>query len=645
MTNPIASGGGEAEEAFTAIPALDALAHEFGVTPPRDLAAAEELCALVAAAGEDHRPLDRWLAPGGPAEAEDAAVRVTADALRAFLARRAEALAARERAAAEAGPRWTALPPDLTGQPPADERALAGLRPEGLGLARLTRARAAGLARRLTGLAAHLAETDARASALAGLLGRDAPRSTREAEELTTLAGLGAGPHRAPEHWLDPAVLRRVREVRVQLADALRRLAEAEAAASATFRPEIVTLPELPDIARRLTEGARGLGGALSGTVRADRGIIGAFTTAGTWRGDLYDKLPLALAWSSAHERLRSLVRAHAALLGRYAAELPDLTLLDAALGHAGVLRRLAPDTLADPRRRALLAGQLADGRTPTPELTGHAAAVREALAGWRTVLRGPWLAERAEALAGQPLGRAARWASAHLAPLAAALDLLDAVAPAGRGDDDPAYAPTVEEARTALAAVREARRATDALDARAEADRLLLGPWYRGLETEPSAIGAPLPDATLAQAAVGELLARARDLADHADGPAAEDRHRELLGRYAPDAGTGPDTAAGPGTFALCRALDIARTAERLAPDALADPERRARLADRLADGRPVPRDALRRAERIRARLSARRRGAPGGAAGGSPGRARTEGPRGRPRRRQTRRRRRGEG
>ncbi|MFC9732224.1 hypothetical protein ACFWGM_12840 [Streptomyces roseolus] len=635
MTNPIASGGGEDPEGSEAVPAPDAVARASGPTAPHG-AAAEELRALVAAAGADHRPLDHWLAPGGPEAAEDAAVRVTADALRAFLARRAEALAARERAAAAAGPRWTALPPALTGRPPAAEQALAALRPEGLGLAPLTRARAADLARGLSGLAAHLEKADARASALAALLGRDAPRSTREAEELVSLAGLAAGPHRAPEHWLDPEVLPRVRAARADLADATRRLAETEAAATATFRPEIVTLPELPDVARRLTEGARGLGGTLSGTVRADRRIIGAFTTAGTWRRDLYDKLPLALAWSAAHERLRSLVRAHGALLGRYAApELADPAVLDAALGHAEALHRLAPDTLADPRRRGLLAGQLADGRTPAPELTGHAAAVRDALADWRGVLRGPLLADRAEELAGQPLGRAARWASAHLAPLAAAAELLGAVAAVGR-DDDPAYAPTLEEARTVLDAVREARRATGALDARAGADRLLLGPWYQGLDTEPSGIGAPLPDATPGQAAAGELLARARDLAARADGPHAEDRHRELLGRYAPDAAPGtdgdpgaggdPGTAGGPGTLALCRALDIARTAERLAPDALADPESRARLAGLLADGRPAPRDAPRQAGEIRAEPSARRRGAQGGrrrarTGGGRPG------------------------
>ncbi|MFD6948435.1 hypothetical protein, partial [Streptomyces roseolus] len=99
MTNPIASGGGEDPEGPEAVPAPDAVARASGPTAPHG-AAAEELRALVAAAGADHRPLDRWLAPGGPEAAEDAAVRVTADALRAFLARRAEALAARERAAA-----------------------------------------------------------------------------------------------------------------------------------------------------------------------------------------------------------------------------------------------------------------------------------------------------------------------------------------------------------------------------------------------------------------------------------------------------------------------------------------------------------------------------------------------------------------
>ncbi|GHB11205.1 DUF3320 domain-containing protein [Streptomyces termitum] len=582
--------------------ALEAVTRDFGLRTPRGVAAAEELRALVAEAGADHRPLARWLAPGGPAEAEEAAVRVTADALRAFFARRAEALAARERAAAEAGPGWTGLPPALTAQPPADEQALAGLRPAGLDLTPLTRARAAELAAWLSDLVALLEKTDPRASALAGLLGRGVPSGTREAEELIALADLASAPHRAPAHWLDPEVLPRVRAARAELADATRRLAKAEAAASAVFRPEVVTLPELPEVVGRLAEGARGIGGMLSGAVRADRKIISAFTIAGTWRADLYDQLPLALAWHAAHDLLRSLTRTHGALLGRYATpELPDLTVLEAALAHAEALHRLAPDTLADPGRRALLAGQLSDGRTPTPELTGHVAAVRGALADWRTALGGPHLADRADGLAGQPLGRAARWAGAHLAPLTGVVDLLDTVASAGRGDDDHTYAPTLEEARTALDAVREARRATDAFDEGAATDRLLLGPWYQGLDTEPARLAGPAPDGAPGQEAVGALLARARDLADRPDAPRAEERHHELLGRYA--------SCDGPGTITLCRVLDTARTAERLAPDTLADPERRARLADRLADGRPVPHETLRQAEELGAELSAWRR------------------------------------
>ncbi|MEU2509449.1 hypothetical protein ABZ621_32725 [Streptomyces sp. NPDC007863] len=515
-------------------------------------------------------------------EIEEAAVRVTADALHAFLARRAGALAARERAAAEAGPRWAELPPSLVTRFLSGEQTLAGLRPQALDLAPLTRARAAGLAPWLGALAARLAKADARASALAALLGRDTPPGTGEAEELTALGDLAEAPHRAPEHWLDPRVLPRVRAARAELADATRRLAEAGAAASAVFRPEIATLPELPDIVGRLTGGARGIGGLLSGTVRADRRIIGAFTTAGTWRGDLYDTLPLALAWSTAHDRLRSLVRTHGALLARYVTpQPPGPAALDAALAHAESVHRLAPDTLADPRRRALLAAQLADGRAPAPELTGHAAAVRGALAGWRADLRRPRLADRADGLAGQSFGRAAHWVSAHLAPLAAAMDLLDALAPAGRGDGDPAHAPTLEEARTALDAVREARRATDALAARAGADRLLLGPWYRGLDTEPSRIGEPFPGATPEDAAVGALLARARELAARADGPHAEDRHHALLGRYAPDHGP------GTGTVALCRALDRARTAERLARLARLVPARNGEGPPNVVEGR----------------------------------------------------------
>ncbi|MFD8411426.1 hypothetical protein ACFV2Q_06620 [Streptomyces sp. NPDC059650] len=86
------------------------------------------------------------------------------------------------------------------------------------------------------------------------------------------------------------------------------------------------------------------------------------------------------------------------------------------------------------------------------------------------------------------------------------------------------------------------------------------------------------------------ELLHRAWALHESTLADDTDEAQRKLLGRYAPDGGV--DTAA------LQDALEAAHTVELLAPDALADPARRARLVGFLADERPVPHTLVRQTE-----------------------------------------------
>lgn len=108
----------------------------------------------------------------------------------------------------------------------------------------------------------------------------------------------------------------------------------------------------------------------MSSGIRADRKLVGQLTHGGSWRSDLQDKLPLAVAWYTARHHLRSLAVSHTELIGRYAGtELPDVPALQEALAHAESVHRLVPETVADSYRRGLLATQVADARTPEPEL------------------------------------------------------------------------------------------------------------------------------------------------------------------------------------------------------------------------------------------------------------------------------------
>ncbi|MFD6530524.1 DUF3320 domain-containing protein [Streptomyces sp. NPDC060184] len=566
------------------------IAQQLGLDVPGSASAAEDLCDVVALAGAGHRPLAQWLVPRGAAEADRAAVAVVADHLCAFFARRDTVLSAQARATVEAGPGWASIPEALGTEPPASERDLAGLEPAGLDLGSLTRTQAEEVSDRFASLAATLESAEQHAAATATLLGRDQPKSTQEAEELFALGQLATNSHRMLEAWLDPQVVSRVREACAEITEAAGRLADAERAARDVFLPETAVAPGLPELIGRLSEGSRGIGGLLSGAVRADRKALGALTVARSWRGELYDRLPLALAWYTAHDHLRSLARTHTALLGRYAGtELPDAHALEAALAHAESVHRLAPDTVLDPHRRGLLAAQVADGRTPAPELLEHSGALSEKLGIWRRDLAGPLLTAVADRLAKLSPAEAARWLRAHPDPLTRAADVIGTVAATGRRDDGGDFAYTLAGARTAIGAAREARRETAGFAAEEGAHRRLCGAWYQGLDTDPAELRAASSDAAEGGDIPG-LLRRAWGTRTSAPGARADEGQRTLLGRYAPEGGV--DTAA------LQEALEAAHTVERLAPETLADPVRRARLAGFLADGGPVPHATVLRLE-----------------------------------------------
>ncbi|WP_075779106.1 DUF3320 domain-containing protein [Streptomyces acidiscabies] len=565
-----------------------------GVDVPKTLAAVHALCDVVALAGTDHRPLEGWLAPDGAAEAESAAVAVVADALDAFFTRREQVLAARALASAEAGPGWADLGSGPSARQPENEQALAGLVPPGLDLTGLTRRRAARLADRFESLARTVESAGRHADSAAALLGCARPATTAAADDIAALVGTATAPDRTPAGWLDPAERARSRSAVGEIADAALKLDAAQAAARDTFTPRTATFTELPEAARRLMDGARGIGGLLSGTVRADRKLVAGLTHKGSWHSDLYDKLPLAVAWYTARARLRALAVDHADVLGPYATgpdgELPDVTGAREALAHAETVHRLAPDTVADPSCRSLLAAQLAHGSTAAPQLLAQGTELRRELSVWQQESDRAELAPYATDLTKRRLADVAGWLRAHLAPLRQADRLVETVTSTGRGDSDPDFEHTVATARAALLAAHAAQRETAAFAAQEDTDRALLGPWYRALDTDPADLDTDIAE----YHGVGRLLRSARDMLRHRQGPATTER--ELLGPYA--------TPGRIDTAALRAALDAAGTVARLVPETLADPGRRARLSETLAAGRQVPYDLLRQAGTVRTEL-----------------------------------------
>jgi very-short-patch-repair endonuclease len=574
---------------------LTGVSHLTGLTNPSSPEEARHLCDVIAVAGTEHRPLEQWLVPEGPARAEEAAVGAVADALRDFFTRRDRVLSAQALATDHTGPGWAELRREVSAERPANELALAALEPPGADIASLTGREAAELAERFDTLADALEMAAEHADSVAQRLGCDRPKATSEAEDLATLVELATASERTLEAWLEPRALPGVQAAVAEISSAAADLAAAEEAARDTFLPDIVSTPDLPEAVHRLTEGRQGLAGMLSSGIRADRKLVARLTHGGSWRGELYDKLPLADAWCAAHRELRSLAATHAELIGRYrGTALPDVTALRKALVHAEAVHALAPETVADPYRRSLLATQLADGREPQPALVEQGTALRNNLATWRRDLGSPSLAPHAADLTKQPLDAAARWLRAHLAPLRQAVALLDTVASVGRRDRGPGSEHTLASARTAVTAAHAAQKETAAFAAQAVTDRGLLGPWYRGLDTQADDLHDAAPNGVTGYEPMGQLLLRrGLHLTQQQPGPYATEQQRELLGRYAP--------GGHPHTESLRAALDSARLIARLAPDTLAEPARRTSLVNVLADGRTEPRELLAQTDQIR--------------------------------------------
>ncbi|QDN97730.1 DUF3320 domain-containing protein [Streptomyces sp. S1A1-8] len=576
---------------------LTGLSHLAGLKEPENLEEARHTCDVVALAGIAHRPLEQWLTPGGAKEADEATVCVVADALDAFFTRREQVLHAQSLATSQAGPGWSDLRSELSAQRPINEQALAELEPPGMDVASQSSRQATELADWLEALADTLESAGQHADSAATRLGCSRPQSTSEAEDVAAVVESANASNRALDAWLDPRVLPLVQAAVADIVSAADELEAAEEAARDTFHTKVVSTPELPEAVRRLTDGHRGIVGAMSSGIRADRKLVGQLTHGGSWRSDLQDKLPLAVAWYTARHHLRSLAVSHTELIGRYAGtELPDVPALQEALAHAESVHRLVPETVADSYRRGLLATQVADARTPEPELLEQGASLHWELAKWRQDLSRPHLSAYAAELTKKPLGDVARWLRAHLSPLRQAVALLDTVTSVGRRDNSPGAEHTLASARTAITVAHAAQRETASFGAQAVLDRRLLGPWYRGLDTEAADLSEDAPHDVTGYEATGEILRRALDLTRQRPGPYATEQQRHLLGRHAED--------GRPDTDALRGALEAAQLIARLAPDTLADPASRARLADVLADDRPEPRELLSQADHIRSEL-----------------------------------------
>ncbi|MEU1548784.1 DUF3320 domain-containing protein [Nocardia sp. NPDC005745] len=569
------------------------IADELGLDRPRTLAAARDVCRVIALADVSHRPLEQWLTQSGAVEADGAAVRVVADLLREFFARRDRVREAQRCAISNAGPAWDRLPADLSADPPDGEVSLGELAPVGLAITPLTKHQIGELDHWFTSLSDILESADRRAATIAVQLGCPEPATMEQAEGLVALLELSTAIDRPLDAWFDPQVLPLVRQVCDEIVTAAAQLDSARQQAQEWFRPEIVEKQGIAEAIARLTEGPRGLGGLMSRTIRADRKLIASMTVAGAWHSQLYELLPLASAWCTAYQHLRGLARGYVDLLGRYAGtDLPEVERLQAACSCAEEVHRLATTTLEDPQRRRLLLAHLADGRESDPELTERGVELGRDLARWRVDANRLPLSAYATELSKRRPGEIARWLSAHLDPLQRAAALVDVVtATCGEGGETAANY-SLAAARAAVTHAHSAQQKTADFLRRERKDRQLLGSWYKGLDTNPSALAAPISGGSTKLDPVDDLLRRSIEEMSTGQGRTATTEDYELLGRYCTDRQVDSDL--------LGCALEAVKIVDRVASASLVDPTRRARLCKAISDSRPSRPGLVRRAERI---------------------------------------------
>jgi transcription elongation GreA/GreB family factor/very-short-patch-repair endonuclease len=408
-----------------------------------------------------------------------------ADGIRTF-ERRLDTAETSERLAKELlGPHWAELTdPSIASGPGPQEEALTELIPSGLDLSGATAEQATALADRLADDARNLERARRQLANAARVYGVPAPESCAQGLRLVSLAELSLPEQheKPPARWLTPEGAARARTALRRLSDAVVGLRTVRDRARRHFTERVVEEADLVDVAQRFATVHRSLTARMSSSYRADRRTVRTLLPEGAkCTKQVLMALPDAVAWQQAQQRLEQEDRREGELLGHFwRGEETDFAAAEQALGRAERAIELAP-RLVDP---GALSAQLAHGGQPRPAARDAAMEAGELLTAWRDSLVFPPLLGAPCDLEGSTLVDAARWSSAHIAPLREAARLLECVGGVSRRDGR-----TVAEARAAIAAARAARAADEEFAAHAEQDRDFLGTLYSGRATARAAL------------------------------------------------------------------------------------------------------------------------------------------------------------
>ncbi|MFI9559097.1 DUF3320 domain-containing protein [Nonomuraea endophytica] len=444
---------------------------ELEMSDPGRVAALVEL--LSATSGRPALPTD-WLT------IDD--LTVVRTALSEFSDRRDALRMAEDQVVRQVGARWERLPGGLDPQVPGDELALSALAPQGVDISALTARQADEVGRRFSETASKLRTHQASLADIAHLYGVAVPTTVEDALQLCRLAEYATAQHKPDAAWLNPASRAGAQASARLLESVVNALFQARSAASGLFNENVLTSPELVDVAQRFATQHRGLK-KLSGTYRQDKRYVAGLTKDGSWTAPAAERLSQAVTWQAAQAEYTAAVAEHASALAAYwNGESTDFGLVCKMLDAAQQIQQLA--TAVDSPRA--LHAQIAWGGSPNAAAATAAASIRADLEHWQAALvPAPHPGGRPQ-LNRMPIADVVSWYQAHLGPLSAGIALIRQVDLV-----DETNANTLNSARTKITLVGRTWRARADFAAHEAADRTLLSELYQGARTDQQSIDA----------------------------------------------------------------------------------------------------------------------------------------------------------
>ncbi|GAA4957690.1 DUF4011 domain-containing protein [Actinoplanes utahensis] len=384
---------------------------------------------------------------------------------------------AEEAVRARAGVSWSALPSPA--KLPIVPN-LAHLDPPPVEMLPLTAAQSRGLARRFAEEADRLEQHQHsldRVTARLGLPNVVAFSDIGRVAAIVDLLSRGDKPEAA---WFDAAGMAAAHTAARVLQRAVEVVKIAEAKAREHFNEAALAHPvdELADRFANVHKGVR----KLRAPYRRDRKAAAEIARPDVKRKQAVANLASAAAWKKALNELEEAERRHARALGRHWQHLDtDFDAIRRALGTADeVLRVTPPEALPAVIERASAA-------TPNSAIIRIVTEARKEFDRWTAALRPPPEPAPRPQLAAGPIHDAVTWLRAHVEPLTAASELVQAYSAAGGRDFTLAESAAIGLLRESAADAAAALSANNAEYAK------VLGDAYRGTQTDVEALATAM--------------------------------------------------------------------------------------------------------------------------------------------------------